>query len=145
MRDFYLLISAVAIALFLPISAMANSQPNILLIIADDMGLDASPCHDVGNHKVFRPNLETLCSEGMVFDNAYSAPVCSATRATIMTGEYGFRTGVGAAIPRTRGQGLSVDEPSLFDLLEDINYSSGVIGKWHLAGSDDSLFSQYSL
>ncbi|MEM7761595.1 MAG: sulfatase-like hydrolase/transferase [Cyanobacteria bacterium P01_A01_bin.40] len=147
MRGFYFLRIIVAIrrlgvsliVVLLPTSAMANTQPNILLVIADDMGLDASPCHNVSKNQVSMPNLKTLCDNGMVFDNAYSAPVCSPTRATIMTGKYGFRTGVGAAIPRTGREGLSVDETSLFDLLEDTNYSGAVIGKWHLAGSDDSL------
>lgn len=117
----------------------AHAQPNILLVIADDMGLDASPCHSVGDKRVSMPNLETLCQEGLVFDNAYAAPVCSPTRATIITGKYGFRTGIGAAIPRTNGRGLSVEEKSLFDHFNETNYSSAIIGKWHLAGSDASL------
>lgn len=90
--------------------AVADAQPNILLVIADDMGLDASPCHSVGDNSASMPNLEKLCKAGMVFENAYAAPVCSPTRATIMTGKYGFRTGVGAAIPKTGGQGLSADD-----------------------------------
>lgn len=117
----------------------AQSNPNILLIIADDMGVDASACYDVGDTQAKMPNLEKLCSEGMVFENAYSAPVCSPTRATIMTGKYGFRTGVGSAIPRQGGDGLSADEVSLFDQLSEANYSSNLIGKWHLAGLKDGL------
>ncbi|MEO1671452.1 MAG: sulfatase-like hydrolase/transferase [Cyanobacteria bacterium J06631_2] len=139
MRSFYLVSLTFFVAIFFPASAKAQTQPNILLVIADDMGLDASPCHSVGNNSASMPNLESLCQEGMVFDNAYSAPVCSPTRATIMTGKYGFRTGVGSAIPRTGGEGLAVDETSIFDLLKRTNYSSAVIGKWHLAGSDESL------
>lgn len=120
-------------------AASGSTSPNILLIIADDMGLDSSPCHSVGNNHVTMPNLQSLCEQGMVFDNAYSAPVCSPTRASILTGKYGFRTGVGAAIPRSGGAGLSSDEVSIFDRLNETEYSSAVVGKWHVAGSDAGL------
>ena len=119
--------------------AQAADAPNILLIIADDMGLDASRCYSVGNQQAKMPNIEAMCDTGLVFENAYSSPVCSPTRATIMTGKYGFRTGVGAAIPRDGKKGLSADETSLFDVLAGTNYSSNLIGKWHLAGDDDGL------
>lgn len=116
-----------------PLSAFA--KPNILLVIADDMGLDASHCYEVGRSQAPMPNLEKLCAQGMVFDNAYAAPVCSPTRATLMTGRYGFRTGVGTAITRRGGQGLLSSETSLFDVLDKTNYAKAIIGKWHLAPS----------
>ena len=81
----------------------AAEPPNILLVIADDMGLDASPCYPEGSEKPAMPNLERLCQEGVVFDNFYATPMCSSTRATIITGRYGFRTGVGSAVGRRRG------------------------------------------
>ncbi len=130
---------AAAIVLATLPAAKVAASPNILLVIADDMGLDASPCHAVGDNKVTMPNLVSLCEQGMVFDNAYSAPVCSPTRASILTGKHGFRTGVGAAIPRSGGNGLSSNEVSIFDRLKETSYSSAVIGKWHVAGSDDDL------
>ncbi len=122
-----------------------SSNPNVLLIIADDMGVDASTCYNVGNTQAHMPNLERLCKTGMVFDNTYSAPVCSPTRASIITGKYGFRTGVGTAIPKKGGIGVSADEESLFDQLSKTSYSSNVIGKWHIAGSDDGLTHPKSL
>ena len=100
---------------------VGQTSLNVLLIIADDMGVDASACYDVGNTQAHMPNLEKLCASGLVFDNTYAAPVCSPTRATIMTGKYGFRTGVGSAIPRTGGIGLSNDEVTLFDRLNETN------------------------
>jgi arylsulfatase A-like enzyme len=118
----------------------AWAKPNILHIIADDMGLDASRCYRVGGQQATMPNLEKLCAEGLVFENAYSAPTCSPTRASIMTGRYGFRTGVGGAIPmKGNVAGLSSDETSLFDVLNKTEYSTGVIGKWHLAGNGAGL------
>lgn len=112
-------------------------SPNVLLIIADDMGLDASPCHDVGAPiRATMPTLEALCEDGLVFENAYAAPMCSPTRATIMTGRYGFRTGVGTAVGMRSSGGLSTDETSLFSHLDahaPVEYAHAVIGKWHLA------------
>lgn len=57
-----------------PALVQAADQPNILLIIADDMGLDASTCYDVGNQQAKMPNIQAMCDSGMVFENAYSAP-----------------------------------------------------------------------
>src|SRR3989344_3828294 len=60
-----------------------------------DMGIDADPCHpDIGSEKPNMPNLEALCEKGVVFDNVWVNPVCSPTRATMLSGQYGFRTGV---------------------------------------------------
>lgn len=132
----YLHIFAVALV-FWPIHSIA--QPNILLIIADDVGLDAVPCYQVKDQAAPMPNLEKMCDEGLVFENGYAAPVCSPTRATIMTGQYGFRTGVGAAISPRGTNGLSADVTSLFDILSATEYSTNIIGKWHLAGADADL------
>lgn len=117
----------------------AAGRPNILLIIADDMGLDASRCYDVGEDQAPMPVVETLCQQGMVFENAYAEPLCSPTRATLMTGQYGFRTGIGSVIRWGRDTGLSPDVTSLFDVLNGSGYAGAVIGKWHLAGSANGL------
>lgn len=134
------LASAISIACLsaLPSITLANESPNVLLIIADDMGIEASNCYSLGNQQAHMPNIEAMCKQGMVFENSYSAPVCSPTRATIMTGQYGFRTGIGAAIPKDGGEGLGLsdDSTTLFDLLEKSRYSTNVIGKWHLADSN---------
>ena len=130
------LLGAGLLCLSAPPAFAQTASPNILLIIADDMGLDASPCYDVGARTPSMPTLEALCEDGLVFENAYAAPMCSPTRATIMTGRYGFRTGVGTAVGlRSRG-GLSTDETSLFTFLDrhaPDHYAHAVIGKWHLA------------
>lgn len=122
------------------IATSAHAEPNILLIIADDMGLDASRCYEVGDQQAKMPVLEAMCAKGKVFDNAYAAPTCSPTRASIMTGKHGFRLGVGGAIPKNgESKGVSSDELSLFDVLSKSDYQSAVIGKWHIAGSEDGL------
>lgn len=122
-------------------STMASAAPpNILLIIADDMGLDASPCYAVGSDKPRMPHLERLCREGLVFENAYAAPMCSPTRATILTGRYGFRTGVGTAVGRRSDKGLALSETTLFQFLDrhaPEKYAHAVIGKWHLSAANN--------
>jgi arylsulfatase B len=111
--------------------SVPTDLPNILLIIADDFGLDASPCYAVGSDKPNMPNLQALCDSGLVFDNVWANPSCSPTRATILTGRYGFRTRVLAA------GDLLEDTESIQDLLTSgvpVPYPNAVIGKWHLAG-----------
>ena len=84
------------------------TNPNVLLIIADDMGLDASPGYNVGTLKPNMPNLQNLINRGITFNNVWSNPVCSPTRSTILTGKYGYRTNVLDA-----GNNLSTQEVSL--------------------------------
>ncbi len=113
------------------------TPPNILLIIADDMGIDASPCYDFGSEKPAMPTLEQLCRDGLVFDQVWATPMCSSTRATLLTGRYGFRTGLGAAVGNnTLDGGISLNEVSIQQVLSQqapVNYATAVIGKWHLS------------
>ena len=113
-----------------------KEPPNILLIIADDMGHDASPCYQLGKDKPVMPVLQKFCREGIVFENAYAAPTCSPTRATMMTGRYGFRTGVGTVVRPGGAPGLQLKEKTLFQFLDQHTrkgYAHAVIGKWHLS------------
>ena len=126
-----------ALCLSTPVLAQ-ETQPNILLIIADDMGRDALSCYDVGNQQAPMPVVEELCAQGMVFDNAYAYPVCSPTRASLLTGRYASETGVGDVVSfRNQNSGLSESYTSLFDVLAPTDYATTLIGKWHLASQDD--------
>lgn len=117
-----------------PEMAPATAPPNILLVIADDFGIDLSPCHDDGATKPHMPTLSRLCAEGLVFDRFWTAPECSPTRASILTGRYGFRTGIGGAVGR-QDPGLSTSELSLqtFIAQSGVDMATNVVGKWHLA------------
>jgi arylsulfatase B len=117
--------------------AEADARPtdtrpkNILLLIADDLGLDASACYQVGQNVAQTPNIQELCDRGVVFRNAWVNPICSATRATLLTGRYGFRTGVG----RTAPPGLQEEEftlPMALDANPALGYGHATVGKWHL-------------
>jgi len=113
-----------------------TSSPNILLIIADDLGKDAIKGYSEGSIKANTPNIDAIRTKGLVFTNFWSSPVCSPTRACIVTGKYGYRTGVkGASVI------LSQSETSLQQYIStktNNKYATAVVGKWHLAGSNNS-------
>jgi len=109
------------------------TKPNILLIIADDLGAEATSLYpDLGGTQgqVPIPNIEALAQKGVVFDNAWASPVCSPTRGTIVSGQYGFRTGV-----TTVGNVLPTSTVTLFDRLNaETPYTHAFFGKYHLGG-----------
>ncbi|TRX71097.1 sulfatase-like hydrolase/transferase [Carboxylicivirga sp. M1479] len=110
----------------------ATNYPNILLIIADDMGLDATPGYSEGVQKPNMPNLDRLISLGITFDNAWAYPLCSPTRASILTGKYGSQTGVLSV----ENAAISSDEISIqayLDANTSSNYAHAHFGKWHLS------------
>ncbi|MDG2454910.1 MAG: sulfatase-like hydrolase/transferase [Bacteroidia bacterium] len=73
---------------------IVTTTPNILLIIADDLGKDATPGYDEGTTKPNTPTLDSIRMNGLSFDNFWANPTCSPTRASIITGKYGYRTEV---------------------------------------------------
>jgi len=115
-----------------PVS-IVSSKPNIILIIADDLGKDATPNYTEGITKPFMPNLQNLISTGITFDNLWSYSVCTPTRASILTGKYGVNTGVLEV-----GDQISTSETSIQDYIA-INtgndYATAIVGKWHLSNS----------
>ena len=128
---------------------LEGGRPNILLIVGDDMGVDRVGAY--GEHPDAGPTpvLDALAQQGVLFRNAWSNATCSPTRATLLTGRYGFRTGVGRAITYSNGDfELSVDEPSLARALSAAapagawlrgpRYSTAAVGKWHLGTAGGS-------
>ena len=87
---------------------LTDTRPNILLIIADDMGLDATPGYNVGTIKPNVPNIQNMINQGVRYNNFWSYPVCTPTRSSMLTGKYGFRTNVLKV-----GDVLSTSETSL--------------------------------
>lgn len=76
-----------------------TSRPNILLIIGDDLGVDRIPMYGVGENPPETPVLASLADSGLLFEQVWSQPTCSPTRATMLTGQFGFRNGLGAPMP----------------------------------------------
>ncbi len=107
-----------------------SDRPNILVIIADDMGVDAWGRTGIGSNMASTPNLDSLADQGVTFTNAWAAPLCTPTRAAILSGMYGSKTDV-----------LSVEnvlKTSFETIFESVTaqtsdeYEIGVFGKWHV-------------
>lgn len=114
-----------------------EDSPNILFIIADDLGKDAINGFSEGTIKPNTPNIDTIRNSGLSFTNFWSYPTCSPTRASILTGKYGYRTGV-----KWAGDEINLSETSLQKYInEETNnkYSTAVIGKWHLSGNSSTF------
>ena len=112
-------------------SAYAQDEPNILLIIADDLGIDALNGFQESNRLATTPNLDALRESGLTFTNAWATPACTPTRAAIMSGKYGVKTGV----QRPPGN-LDLEHQSLFNAIKENTeetYAGAVIGKWHIS------------
>ncbi|HYT93016.1 MAG TPA: arylsulfatase [Gemmataceae bacterium] len=103
-------------------------RPNVILIITDDQGHGDLGIH--GNPKIRTPNLDKLARQGTRFTYFYVSPVCSPTRASLMTGRYNYRTGV---VDTFLGRSLMhPDEVTLAQMLAAAGYRTGIFGKWHL-------------
>jgi arylsulfatase B len=111
-----------------------NAPTNVLLIIADDLGLDASECYGSTGEIASTPNIRALCEAGVVFNNAWVAPTCSPTRATMLTGRYPLRHGVGAPpggdIPSLGDMEVTI--PRVLNAHPELGVAHANIGKWHL-------------
>ena len=125
---------------------MPAAPPNILLILIDDLGWTDLTCYGSGFYET--PNIDALAAAGMLFTDAYaSCPVCSPTRASIMSGKYPARVGVtqyipGHAVGRLQDvpyfHALPISERSIARALNDAGYQTWHVGKWHLGGTQTS-------
>lgn len=113
-------------------------KPNILLIIADDQGLDASSQYDLSNDLPNTPTINALASKGITFDNAWATPACTTTRGTLITGQYGINSGI-SYVPAVMDSNTQTLQRYLKSLPSSADYQTAVIGKWHLGGGNPEL------
>ncbi len=115
-------------AFYEPASSEAANQPNIIFVMADDMGWGETGYR---GHPVLKtPNLDAMAASGLRFERFYAGgPVCSPTRASVMTGRTHDRTGV-----LSHGYGLRLQERTIAQALQQAGYVTGHFGKWHLNG-----------
>lgn len=110
-------------------TAKAEEKPNILLIIADDMGVDALNGYNIGTVLPNTPNIDKLRETGITFTNVWAAPACAPTRAAMLTGKYGVNSGINT-VPGI----LKTTQKSIFKEINELTnnaYEIAVIGKWH--------------
>ena len=112
------------------VAAKSAPKPDLVIILADDLG-----AYDVSwrGSEIKTPNLDRLAASGAKLEQFYVQPVCSPTRASLMTGRYPMRYGLQVGVIRPWAEyGLSLDERMLPQALREAGYTTVICGKWHL-------------
>jgi len=118
-----------SILLFLP-NIFSSTPPNVIVIVADDLGYDDISWH---NSKIISPNLENLANNGIILENHYVLPVCSPTRSALMTSYYPIHTGRQSGVIKPEmPKGLFTNFTLMPEYFKEIGYRTHAIGKWHL-------------
>lgn len=139
---------AILLAFLAPIAraqqaaAKTKTSPNVIIILMDDMGYGDPECY---NGLLYHtPNINRLAAEGMRFTNYYAAqPICTASRAALLTGCYPNRIGIWGAFAPWNKTALNPKESTIASLLKAAGYHTGMIGKWHLGGKAPFLPTHY--
>ncbi len=105
----------------------SETPPNIVIIFTDDQGWGDLSCN--GNTNLKTPNIDQLAQSGVTFDRFYVCPVCSPTRAELLTGRYHVRGGVYST--STGGERLDLDETTIAEIFKNAGYATAAYGKWH--------------
>ena len=117
----------------------AQEQPNILIILADDMGYSDLGCY---GGEIRTPNLDALAGKGIRFTQFYNTSRCCPTRASLLTGLYPHETGVGHLTGRSMGAGymgyLNDSCTTIAEILSKAGYSTALAGKWHVGNNRDA-------
>lgn len=113
-----------------PLVAADAAQPNIVYLLVDDLGW--SDCGFMGCQDIHTPHIDALAGQGAILKSFYVQPVCSPTRACLMTGRYATHTGVYTIVRPNAAWGLPLNERTLPQALCEAGYATAICGKWHL-------------
>jgi arylsulfatase A-like enzyme len=116
-----------------------TKKPNILVIWGDDIGMTNLSCYSHGVMGYQTPNIDRLAKEGMMFTDAYGEQSCTAGRASFITGQSGFRTGLTKVGIPGATVGLKAEDPTIAELLKPLGYATGQFGKNHLGDRNEYL------
>src|SRR5262245_60056194 len=126
-----LLLPGLAGALLAAESSRASALPNIVIIFCDDLAYGDIGCFGATGYRT--PHVDRLASEGTRFSSFYVAqPVCSASRAALLTGCYANRIGIHGALGPNSRVGIGPGETTIAEMLKSRSYATGIFGKWHL-------------
>jgi arylsulfatase A-like enzyme len=114
-------------------------KPNILVIFGDDIGITNLSCYSNGVMGYRTPNIDRLAQEGMLFTDAYGEQSCTAGRASFITGQSGYRTGLTKVGAPGATVGLQAEDPTTAELLKNHGYATGQFGKNHLGDRNEYL------
>lgn len=123
---------------------LPETGQNVLILIADDLGVDMVGAYGESTDTPNTPNIDRLATGGMIFRNAWTAPMCSPSRASIQTGRQPRQTGIGFVLP-DNAEGLDDDEltlPELLKLHPQYQFETALFGKWHLGGDQTGPIEQ---
>ncbi len=135
------LITSILVTVFLSLTygiCEINHLPNIIIILTDDLGYADIGCY--GAKGIKTPNIDRLAKEGIRFTDFYVAqPVCSASRAGLLTGCYPNRIGIYGALSPSSKIGINPDETTIAELVKQKGYATAIVGKWHLGHHNQFL------
>ena len=133
MKPIVTILSSLLLALPVTLQASDMAKPNVVLILADDLGVECLSSYGGTSHQT--PNLDRLAKEGMRFTHCFSNPYCSPSRAQLLTGRYPFQNGLKVVLHSKRQENiyLKPSQPSFPRQLKQHGYATQIVGKWHVS------------
>lgn len=135
MADWKLLIAISVLALLAPQKVFAERPPNIVIILADDLGY--GDIGAFGADDIATPNIDALAARGLLFTDFYAGHnVCSPSRAALLTGRHSHRMGISHVFQDDSPDGMPLEEVTIAEMLQGAGYATVMVGKWHLGSQD---------